>query len=142
VQAWLVVPESPNPSPSKSRYHVGLAWQAPFTQQLELAQQVLPQAGVVLGQVHLFCWQVFPPEHWLSVVHSTQLPDEQCVPAAQAVQLPQCVSVLVATQVLLHSAGALDGQPQLAVPVQTCPPVHIWVVAPEQLPLPLHLPVT
>lgn len=122
-----------------------MAWHAPFTQQLELAQQVLPQADVELGQVHLFCEQVFPPEQSLFVAHSTQLPDEQCVPAAQPLQPPQCVSVLVATQEPLHSVGAVDGQPQLPfpeVPEQTWPPGHIWVVAPTQLPLPLHFPVT
>ena len=71
-----------------------------------------------------------------------QVPDEQCLPDAQGLQLPQCASVLVATQVPLQSAGAVDGQAQLAVPVQTWPPVHVWVVAPKQLPPPLHVPVT
>lgn len=142
MHAWVVVAASPNVSPSKSRYQVVLAWHEPFTQQLEVEQQVLPQAGAVLGQVHLFCTHVLPPEHWLSAVHSTQLPDEQCVPDAQPLQPPQCVSVLVATQVPLHRAGVLAGQPQAAVPVQTWPPVHIWVVAPVQLPFPLQVPVT
>lgn len=143
VQAWLVVAGSPNPSSSLSRYHVPFAWQAPFTQQLELAQHVLPHAcGAELGHEHMFCEQVFPPVQSLFCTHSTHMPEEaQCLPPVQPLQPPQWASVLIATQVLLQVMGALDGQAQ-EPPVQVCPPVHIWVLAPEQAPLPLHFPVT